>query len=102
MLGCYLDHPSQGTLNDLAYPPHIHLLRLQSHRFQDRQLNKLLPNNPSMENTDWKAIGIMAGVSAGVFLIGTLIERMVIDPMIEKGKAAKQKKAQDKQQATAG
>lgn len=46
-----------------------------------------------MKNTDWKSIGIMAGVSLGVslgvFVIGTILTKKVIDPAMEKAKAKK-------------
>ena len=42
-----------------------------------------------MKNTDWKSIGIMAGISLGVFVIGTILTKKVIDPAMEKAKAKK-------------
>ena len=40
-----------------------------------------------MKNTDWKTIGIMAGISLGVFVIGTVLTKKVIEPAIEKAKS---------------
>lgn len=42
-----------------------------------------------MKNTDWKSIGIMAGISIGVFIIGCTITKKFIEPAMEKAKAKK-------------
>jgi hypothetical protein len=55
-----------------------------------------------MENIDWKTIGMMAGVSAVVFVLGTLLTRNAIDPMIEKSKVAAKKKKEEAENAPAG
>lgn len=42
-----------------------------------------------MKNTDWKSIGIMAGISLGVFVVGTILNKKVVEPALEKAKAKK-------------
>lgn len=42
-----------------------------------------------MGNIDAKAIGIMAGVAAGVCLVGILLSELVIKPGLQKAKSKK-------------
>ncbi len=47
--------------------------------------------------TDWKSVGIMAGISGLVFIVGTIVNYTLVEPAVAKARLQKAEKEAQRQ-----